>query len=147
GIAIDGLCARQSMNEVQAMLDVNVLGTMRVCKAFIPTFMRQRSGCIINMASAVGEQGSTGQCAYAASKAGIVGFTKSLAKELASRRIRVNAIAPGMIETDMTHEDVVHRRGDALLTSIPLGRFGTPQDVADAALYLARASYVTGQVL
>ncbi|KAI8050564.1 short-chain dehydrogenase/reductase SDR [Syncephalis plumigaleata] len=141
GIALDGLCARLLMDDVQSMLDTNLMGTMRVCKAFVPTMMRQRSGCIINLASAVGEQGSTGQCAYSATKAGVVGLTKSLAKELAPRKIRVNAIAPGFIQTDMT-QDAMNKRGDTLLNDIPLGRFGTPQDVADAALYLAKANPV-----
>ncbi|KAI9596914.1 3-oxoacyl-reductase [Syncephalis fuscata] len=140
GIVVNGLCSRLSIKEVQSMLDVNLLGTIRVCKAFAPIMMRQKKGCIINLASTVGEQGSTGQSGYAASKAGIVGLTKALAKELASRKIRVNAISPGFIKTDMT-------KGDVLLKDIPLGRFGIPDDVAKAALYLTQADYVTGQVI
>ncbi|RKP09908.1 hypothetical protein THASP1DRAFT_28306 [Thamnocephalis sphaerospora] len=165
GITHDGLCVRTSMEQAQRLLDVNLLGTMRVCKALAPALMRQRhgtttewpqlnlvaeidasTGCIVNLSSVVGLRGNTGQTAYAASKAGLLGYTRALAKELGPRGIRVNAIAPGFICTDMTR-DLIERQGDALRARILLGRFGEPEEVADAALYLARASYVTGQTL
>ena len=106
-------------------------------------FLRAREGCIINIASVSGMMGNAGQCNYSASKAGLIGLTKSAAKELASKGIRCNAIAPGFIATDMTG----NQTDNPLLRMIPLGRMGEPEDVADAAAYLTSAEYVTGEVL
>jgi len=130
------------------VLDTNLKGAFLVTKAFSRAMIKVRAGRIINVSSVIGLIGNAGQCNYAASKAGLIGFTQSVAKELASRGITVNAIAPGFIETDMTSELKAEMR-DAILKQIPLGRFGSAEDIAGAALYLAgpAARYVTGQVL
>jgi 3-oxoacyl-[acyl-carrier protein] reductase len=148
GVTRDGLLLRMSDADWDAVLDTNLKGTFLVTKAFSRAMLKQRAGCIINIASVIGLIGNAGQCNYAASKSGLIGFTQSCARELASRNITVNAIAPGFVETDMTAE-----MGDAtraeLLKRIPLGRFGQCEDIAGAALFLAgpAARYVTGQVL
>ena len=130
------------------MLNTNLKGAFFFTKAFSRAFAKQRSGRIINISSVIGLIGNAGQCNYAASKAGLIGFTQSVAKELAGRGITVNAIAPGFIQTDMTSELKEDLKA-ALLKQIPLGSFGEAEDIAGAALYLASpaARYVTGQVL
>jgi 3-oxoacyl-[acyl-carrier protein] reductase len=131
-----------------AVLDINLKGTFLFTKAFTRAFLKQKSGRIINIASVVGLIGNAGQCNYAASKAGVIGFTKAVARELASRGITANAIAPGFIETKMT-EALSEEARAALTKQIPLGSLGQPEDVASAALFLAgpAARYITGQVL
>ena len=148
GITRDGLLMRMSDEDWDTVLNTNLKGAFFFTKAFSRTFARQRSGRIINISSVIGLIGNAGQCNYAASKAGLIGFTQSVAKELASRGITVNAIAPGFIETDMTSELKPEMR-DAILKQIPLGSFGSAEDIAGAALFLASpaARYVTGQVL
>ena len=130
------------------MLDINLKGTFLFTKAFSRSLLKQRSGRIVNIASVVGLIGNAGQCNYGASKAGVIGFTKSAARELASRGITVNAIAPGFIETAMTAKLGPEAR-EALSKQIPLGSLGQPDDVANGALFLASpaARYITGQVL
>jgi 3-oxoacyl-[acyl-carrier protein] reductase len=148
GVTRDGLLMRMSEEDWDTVLNTNLRGAFMLTKSLTRAFVKQRSGRIINIASIAGLIGNPGQCNYAASKAGLIGFTKSLARELGSRGITVNAIAPGFIETDMTAVLGAPLR-EQLLKSIPMNRFGTPEDIAAAALYLAGAGgrYVTGQVL
>jgi 3-oxoacyl-[acyl-carrier protein] reductase len=148
GVTRDGLLMRMSDADWDTVLDTNLKGAFLVTKAFVRAFIKQRSGRIINITSVIGLIGNAGQCNYAASKAGLIGFTQSAARELASRGITVNAIAPGFIETDMTAELKPEMR-EAVLKQIPLGGFGQAEDIAGAALYLAGPAgrYVTGQVL
>ena len=148
GITKDGLIMRMSEADWDAVLDINLKGTFLFTKAFTRSFLKQRSGRIVNIASVIGLIGNAGQCNYGASKAGVIGFTKSAARELASRGITVNAIAPGFIETAMTAKLSPEAR-EALLKQIPLGNLGQPDDVANAVLFLASpaARYITGQVL
>jgi 3-oxoacyl-[acyl-carrier protein] reductase len=148
GITRDGLLMRMSEADWDVVLNTNLKGAFLVSKAFTPAFVKQRSGRIINVASVIGLIGNAGQCNYAASKAALIGFTKSLAKEVASRGITVNALAPGFIETDMTAGLNEQWRTDILKT-IPLKSFGKAEDIAEAALFLASpgARYITGQVL
>ncbi len=148
GVTRDNLLMRMSEAEWDTVLDTNLKGAFLVTKAFSRTMLKQRSGRIINIASVVGIIGNAGQANYSASKAGLIGFTKSCARELASRGITVNAIAPGFIETDMTSELKPEQR-EALLKQIPLASFGQADDIAATALHLASASgrYITGQVL
>jgi 3-oxoacyl-[acyl-carrier protein] reductase len=148
GITRDGLLMRMSEADWDAVLDINLKGTFLFTKAFSRSMLKQRSGRIVNIASVIGLIGNAGQCNYGASKAGVIGFTKSTARELASRGITVNAIAPGFIETAMTAKISPEAR-EALLRQIPLGSLGHPEDVADAVVFLASpaARYVTGQVL
>ena len=148
GVTRDGLLMRMSDADWDTVLDTNLKGAFLVTKAFSRAMIKARVGRIINVSSVIGLIGNAGQCNYAASKAGLIGFTQSLAKELASRGITVNAIAPGFIETDMTSELKPEMR-DAILKQIPLGSFGSAEDIAGAALFLAgpAARYVTGQVL
>ena len=148
GVTRDGLLMRMSDEDWDTVLNTNLKGAFFFTKAFSRAFARQRSGRIINISSVIGLIGNAGQCNYAASKAGLIGFTQSVAKELASRGITVNAIAPGFIETDMTSELKPEMR-DAILKQIPLGSFGSAEDIAGAVLFLASpaARYVTGQVL
>ncbi len=148
GITRDGLLMRMKTSDWQAVLDTNLTGTFFCTKAVTKIMMKQRSGAIVNLTSVVGLTGNAGQANYAAAKSGIIGFTKSVAKELASRGIRVNAVAPGCIDTDMTAvlSDAVK---DEMLKIIPLGRVAQPEEVAKAVLFLVSdcASYITGQVL
>ncbi|MFH1406687.1 MAG: 3-oxoacyl-[acyl-carrier-protein] reductase [Candidatus Omnitrophota bacterium] len=148
GITRDALLVRMKEDEWDKVIQVNLKGTFNCTKSVSKIMMKQRSGKIVSIASIIGQIGNFGQANYAASKAGIIGLTKSVAKELASRNIRVNAIAPGFIQTDMTAklpEDVKAR----MLQQIPLGRFGQPLDVAKLALFLAsdESGYITGQVI
>ncbi|WP_301962059.1 3-oxoacyl-[acyl-carrier-protein] reductase [uncultured Megasphaera sp.] len=148
GITRDGLLMRMKEGDWQVVLDTNLTGVFHCTKAVTKLMMKQRSGAIINITSVVGQTGNAGQANYAAAKAGMIGFTKSVAKELASRGIRVNAVAPGCIDTDMTAvlSDAVK---EDMLKSIPLGRVAQPEEVAKAVVFLAsdNASYITGQVL
>jgi len=148
GVTRDGLLMRMSDADWDTVLNTNLKGAFFFTKAFSRAFAKQRSGRIINISSVIGLIGNAGQCNYAASKAGLIGFTQSVAKELAGRGITVNAIAPGFIQTDMTSELKEDLKA-ALLKQIPLGSFGEAEDIAGAALYLASpaARYVTGQVL
>ncbi len=148
GVTRDGLLMRMSEGDWDTVVDTNLKGAFLFTRAFSRTFLKQRSGRIINVASVVGLLGNPGQSNYAASKAGLLGFTKSVARELASRGITANALAPGFIETDMT-AGLNEQMKEALLKSIPLGALGQAEDVANAALFLASpaARYITGQVL
>jgi 3-oxoacyl-[acyl-carrier protein] reductase len=148
GVTRDGLLMRMSDADWDTVLDTNLKGAFLFTKAFTRAFLKQRSGRIINIGSVIGLMGNAGQSNYAASKAGLFGFTKSMARELASRGITVNALAPGFVETDMTSALNEQVRAD-ILKQIPLGSFGQPEDIANAALFLASplARYVTGQVL
>jgi 3-oxoacyl-[acyl-carrier protein] reductase len=148
GITKDGLLMRMSEDDFNKVIQVNLNSVFNMTKAVIRPMMKQRNGSIINMSSVVGVKGNAGQANYAASKAGVLGFTKSVALELGSRNIRCNAIAPGFIETEMTAklgEETVKEWRNA----IPLKRGGTPEDVANACLYLASdlSAYITGQTL
>lgn len=148
GVTRDGLLVRMSEADWDTVLDTNVKGAFLFTKALTRAFMKQRSGRIINIASIVGLIGNAGQCNYASSKAALLGFTKSAARELASRGVLVNAVAPGFVETDMT-SGLKEELKVEMLKSIPLGAFGQPEDIANAALFLAGpgARYITGQVL
>ncbi len=148
GITKDGLLMRMSDEDWDSVMNTNLKGAFTFTKALTRSFLRQRSGRIINVSSVIGLIGNAGQCNYAASKAALIGFTKSVAKELGSRGITVNAIAPGFIETDMTAV-LDEKTRAALISAIPLASLGKSDDVAEAALYLAGPGgrYVTGQVL
>jgi 3-oxoacyl-[acyl-carrier protein] reductase len=148
GVTRDGLMVRMSEADWDTVLDTNLKGAFLVTKALTRAFMKQRSGRIINIASIVGLIGNAGQCNYASSKAALIGFTKSAARELASRGVLVNAIAPGFIETDMTSGLKEELKGE-MLKNIPLGVFGQSEDIASAAVFLASPAsrYITGQVL
>lgn len=148
GVTRDGLLMRMSDADWDTVLNTNLKGAFLVTKAFSRAMLKQRAGRIVNIASVIGLIGNAGQCNYAASKAGLIGFTKSAAKEFASRGVTVNAIAPGFTETDMTAE-LKPEMKEQVLKQIPLGCFGQAEDIANAALFLASAAsrYVTGQVL
>lgn len=148
GITKDQLILRMSVEDWNLVMDVNLRSVFNYTKAFAPMMMKQRAGSIINISSIVGLNGNAGQCNYSASKAGIIGFTRSIAKELGSRNIRCNAVAPGFIETPMTQQLPEDVRKD-WMTKIPLRRGGLDTDVAHVSLFLASdlASYVTGQVI
>jgi len=148
GINKDGLIMRMSDDDWDAVLDVNLKGAFFWTKALSRHFIKQRGGKIINISSVIGLIGNAGQANYAASKAGLIGFTKSIAREFASRNIHCNAIAPGFIETDMTGTLSDDQKA-AILKQVPLARFGKPENVSDLAVFLAstRADYITGQVL
>jgi len=148
GITRDNLIIRMSDEEWRSVLDVNLKGAFNCTKAFVPGMLRRRSGKIISITSVVGMMGNAGQANYAASKAGIIGLTKSLARELASRGINVNAIAPGFIKTRMT-DGLTEQQKSALLERIPFSRLGEPEDVAKGALFLGSelSDYITGQVV
>jgi len=148
GITRDGLLLRMKEEDWQSVLQVNLTGTFFCVKAVLPTMSRQRSGRIVNIASIVGAIGNIGQANYAASKAAVIGLTKTVAREYASRNITVNAVAPGFIDTAMT-QDLSTETKEALLNQIPLKRLGQPSDIADAVSFLCseKAGYITGHVL
>ncbi len=148
GITRDNLLMKMGEEDWDLVIDTNLKSVYNTCKALARPMMKARGGSVINIASVIGLTGNAGQVNYAASKSGMIGFTKSLAKELASRGIRANCIAPGYIETQMTDNLPVNVK-ELILSKIPMGRIGNPQDIAHAALFLASdfASYVTGQVL
>jgi len=149
GISKDNLLLRMTPEQWDEVMDVNLRSVFNMTKQVIRPMMKAKSGSIINMSSIIGIMGNAGQGSYAASKAGIIGFTKSVAKELGSRNIRCNAIAPGFVETDMTSYLKDSEQADKYKAGIPLGKFGTAEDIANATLFLASAlsSYITGQVL
>ena len=148
GITRDGLLVRMSAEDWDSVLDVNLKGTFNCTKQAAKTMMKQRAGKIVNIASIIGMVGNAGQANYAASKGGVIAFTKSVAKELATRNINVNAVAPGFIETDMTaklSEDIK----TTIMKQVPLGKWGSALDVANVALFLVSdaSQYITGQVI
>lgn len=148
GITRDGLLARMTEEDFRAVLDVNLVGPWNMMKAVNRIMMKQRYGRIVNLSSVTGLMGNMGQTNYAAAKAGILGMTKSYTREVASRGITVNAVAPGFIDTDMT-EAMPEGAKDKIITGIPMGRTGKPEDVAEAVAFLAseQAGYITGEVL
>jgi 3-oxoacyl-[acyl-carrier protein] reductase len=148
GIARDKLILRMTEEDWDAVLNINLKGTFNCTKAVVRHMSKQRSGKIVNIASVVGEMGNAGQGNYAASKAGVIGFTKTIAREFAQRGINVNAIAPGYIETPMT-DALPDKAKEELKRLIPMDRLGKPEDVAEAVLFLVSeaSSYITGQVL
>ena len=148
GITRDGLLIRMTEEAWTAVLDVNLRGVFNMTKAVARGMMKRRGGRVVNIASVVGITGNAGQANYSASKAGVIGFTKSVAKELAARNVLVNAVAPGFIDTDMTRA-LPEAARETLLKLIPLGRLGAAEDVANAVLFLSSdlAAYVTGQVV
>ena len=143
GVTKDGVLAMMRESSWDDVLDTNLKGAFNMIRHCTGLFLRAKEGCIINISSVSGLMGNAGQCNYSASKAGLVGLTKSVAKELAPKGIRCNAIAPGFIRTDMTGT----QENNPLLSMIPLGRMGTAEEVADAAAYLATANYVTGETI
>lgn len=149
GISKDNLLLRMTPEQWDEVMTTNLKSVFNMTKLVIKPMMKARQGSIINMSSVIGEMGNAGQSSYAASKAGVIGFTKSIAKELGSRNIRCNAIAPGFIETDMTGYLKDGEGADKYKAGIPLGRFGTTEDIANVSLFLAcdMSSYVTGQVI
>ena len=148
GITRDNLLVRMSVEEWDAVLDLNLRGAFLATKAAMRPMMKQRSGRIVNVSSIAGLMGNAGQANYAAAKAGLIGFTKTIAREMASRNITCNAVAPGFVPTDLTN-DIIKQMEATILPQIPLGRFGTVEDVANAIAFLVSddASYITGQVL
>jgi 3-oxoacyl-[acyl-carrier protein] reductase len=148
GITRDGLLVRMKAADWDAVLDINLKGTFHCMKVAAKAMMKQRYGRIINISSVVGASGNPGQANYAAAKAGILGLTKAVARELASRNITVNAVAPGYIDTEMT-DRLGDKAKEAMLEQIPMGRIGTPEDVAGAVAFLVSpaADYITGQVI
>lgn len=148
GVTKDNLLIRMKEDEWDEVMNVNLKGTFLCTKAVSRSMMKKRYGKIINITSVVGIMGNAGQGNYSASKAGVIGFTKSMAKELASRGIRVNAIAPGFIETDMT-ESLNDEIKEAMINAIPLNSFGSPKDIANVVIFLAseNSDYITGQVI
>jgi 3-oxoacyl-[acyl-carrier protein] reductase len=149
GISKDNLLLRLTPEQWDEVIQINLTSVFNMTKQVIRPMMKAKSGSIINMSSIVGVSGNAGQASYAASKAGILGFTKSVAKELGSRNIRCNAIAPGFIETDMTHYLKDGEGAKKFLETIPLGRFGRAEEIANTTLFLASdlSSYITGQVI
>ena len=149
GISKDNLLLRMTQDQWDEVMQVNLKSVFNMTKQVIRPMMKAKKGSIINMSSIIGLRGNAGQSSYAASKAGIIGFTKSIALELGSRNVRCNAIAPGFVETDMTHYLKEGEASKAFLDKIPLGRFGKGEEIADTALFLASdlSSYITGQVI
>jgi 3-oxoacyl-[acyl-carrier protein] reductase len=148
GITRDNLLVRMSVEEWDAVIDLNLRGAFLITKAAMRPMMKQRSGRIVNVSSVAGVAGNAGQANYASAKAGLIGFTKTVAREMASRNITCNAVAPGFVPTDLTN-DLLKQMEETILKQIPLGRFGTVDDVANAIAFLVSddASYITGQVL
>lgn len=148
GITRDNLLMRMKDEEWDQVLEVNLKGTFYCTRAFLRSMLKQKSGRIVNITSVVGAMGNAGQANYSASKAGVIGFTKTIAREVASRSITVNAVAPGFIDTDMT-KGLPEEVRKNLLNQIPLGRLGTPQDIAEAVRFLVseEAAYITGQII
>lgn len=148
GITMDAILVRMTEAAWDRVIDINLKGAFLCTQAAAKVMMKQRSGCIINIASVVGAMGNAGQANYVASKAGLIGLTKTVAKELAARGVRVNAIAPGFIDTEMTAK-LSEKVKDAMVEQIPFKKMGLPEDVAGAAAFLASedASYITGQVI
>lgn len=146
GITRDGLMMRMSEEDFNSVIQTNLNGTFNMCRHITPIMLKQKSGTIINLSSIVGVMGNAGQVNYAASKAGVIGLTKALARELSSRAITVNAIAPGFIETDMT-DQLSDRVKDSMLTQIPLKRFGQVEEIAQTVGFLINNRYITGQVI
>jgi 3-oxoacyl-[acyl-carrier protein] reductase len=148
GVTRDGLLARMSDEDWDVVIDTNLRGTFNTCRAVIRGMMKRRAGAIVNVSSVVGLHGNPGQANYSASKAGIIGFTKALARELGSRGVRANVVAPGYISTRLTNELPEELKG-AMLANTPLGRFGEPEDVAGVVRFLVsdEAAFVTGEVL
>jgi len=148
GLTRDGLIARMPEDDWRAVLDTNLTGAFHTCRAAVRGMMRRRGGAIVNISSVVGLHGNPGQTNYAASKAGIIGFTKALARELGSRGVRANVVAPGYVETRLT-EVLPEELRQAMLANTPLGVFGTPEHVAGAVRFLAsdEAAFITGEVL
>jgi 3-oxoacyl-[acyl-carrier protein] reductase len=149
GISKDNLLLRMTPEQWDEVMNINLKSVFNMTKQVIRPMMKAKKGSIINMSSIIGVRGNAGQSSYAASKAGIIGFTKSIAAELGSRNVRCNAIAPGFIETDMTHYLQGGDTSKAFLDKIPLGRFGTAEEIANTTLFLASdmSSYITGQVI
>jgi len=149
GISKDNLLLRMSFEQWNEVIQVNLNSVFNMTKQVIKPMMKAKSGSIINMSSVIGEMGNAGQASYAASKAGVIGFTKSVAKELGSRNIRCNAVAPGFVETDMTSYLQDGNSADKYKSLIPLGRFAAAQDIANVCLFLASdmGNYVTGQTI
>lgn len=149
GISKDNLLLRMSPDQWDDVMNINLKSVYNMTKHVIRPMMKAKSGSIINMSSVIGIMGNAGQSSYAASKAGIIGFTKSIAQELGSRNIRCNAVAPGFIETDMTSYLKEGEQATSYIQQIPLARFGTPDDIANVCLFLASdmSSYVTGQTI
>jgi 3-oxoacyl-[acyl-carrier protein] reductase len=148
GITCDNLLLRMKKDDWERVLQTNLTGVYRLCRALVPSMVRARYGRIINISSVVAEMGNPGQANYAAAKAGIEAFSRSLARELASRNVTVNCVAPGFIDTDMTRS-LNQAARDKLLAQVPLGRWGTPEDVGEAVCFLAAADadYLTGVTL
>ena len=149
GISKDNLLLRMTPEQWDDVININLKSVFNITKQVIKPMMKARSGSIINMSSIIGETGNAGQSSYAASKAGIIGFTKSIAKEIGSRNIRCNAIAPGFVETDMTSYLKEGDASDKYKSAIPLGRFASAEDIANTALFLAcdMSNYITGQTI
>ena len=146
GITKDGMALRMSEEDFDAVLKINLTGTFNMTQAVLKPMTKAREGAIINLSSVVGLTGNAGQANYAASKAGVIGFSKSIAREVAARNVRVNVIAPGFIESDMTAV-LSDKIKDAMMGQIPMKRFGQAEEVAEVAVFLAKQEYMTGQVL
>ncbi|XP_050802143.1 3-oxoacyl-[acyl-carrier-protein] reductase isoform X2 [Gopherus flavomarginatus] len=143
GVNRDSLLLRTTSEDMVSQINTNLLGTMLTCKAAVRHMLQQQGGAIVNIGSIVGLKGNSGQSVYSASKAGLVGFSRSLAKEVARKKIRVNMVAPGFVHTEMT----AHLKEDQLKKTIPLGRFGEPDEVAQAVVFLLESPYITGHIL
>ena len=146
GITKDGMALRMSEEDFDSVLKINLTGTFNMTQAVLKPMTKARAGAIINLSSVVGLTGNAGQANYAASKAGVIGFSKSIAREVAARNVRVNVIAPGFIESDMTAV-LSDKIKDAMMGQIPMKRFGQAEEVAEVAVFLAKQEYMTGQVL
>lgn len=146
GITKDGMALRMTEEDFERVVKVNLTGTFNMTQAVLKPMTKAREGAIINLSSVVGLMGNAGQANYAASKAGVIGFTKAIAREVAARNVRVNAIAPGFIQSDMT-EELSAKIKETMLGQIPMKRFGLTEEVADVAVFLASQEYLTGQVI